>query len=105
LEAIAVKAIEDLAARVPRPSHVISAYGADHPGIVHAVANALAELDVNITGVETRLAGAEDSRIYVITMEVWLGDTPEEEVKAALAEVASGAGVEVSVRPLEAEAL
>jgi glycine cleavage system transcriptional repressor len=105
LEAIAVNAIEDLGARAPRPSHVISVYGADHPGIVHAVANALADRKVNIAGLETRLAGARDSRIYVMTMEVVLGDVAEDEVETALGEVASEAGVEVSVRRLEAEAL
>jgi glycine cleavage system transcriptional repressor len=105
LEAIAVNEIEDLGARAPHPSHVISVYGADHPGIVHAVASALAERGVNITGLETRLAGASDSRIYVMTMEVALADASEEEVTAALAAAASGAGVEVSVRALEAEAL
>src|SRR5581483_3024254 len=105
LEAIAVNAIEDLDVRAPRPSHVISVYGADHPGIVHAVASALAERGVNITGLETRLAGAPDSRIYVMTMEVVLAGPAAEEVKEALAGVASEAGVEVSVRPLEAEAL
>jgi glycine cleavage system transcriptional repressor len=105
LEAIAVNAIEDLGARAPRPSHVITVYGADHPGIVHAVASALADREINITGLETRLAGAQDSRIYVMTMEVSLADVGEDEVRAALAEVASEAGIEVSVRPLEAEAL
>jgi glycine cleavage system transcriptional repressor len=105
LEAIAVNAIEDLGARAPRPSHVITVYGADHPGIVHALASTLADREINITGVETRLAGAQDSRIYVMTMEVSLADAGEDEVRAALAEVAGEAGVEVSVRPLEAEAL
>jgi len=105
LDAIAVNAIEDLGARAPRPSHVISVYGADHPGIVHAVATALADRGINIIGLETRLAGNQDSRIYVMTMEVSLADATEDEAKAALAEVASEAGVEVSVRPLEAEAL
>jgi glycine cleavage system transcriptional repressor len=105
LEAIAVNAIEDLGARAPRPSHVISVYGADHPGIVHAVASALAERGVNVTGVETRLAGAENSRIYVMTMEVTLGDAAEDDIRAMLGEVAGEAGVELTVRPLEAEAL
>lgn len=105
LEAIAVNAIEDLGARAPRPSHVISVYGADHPGIVHAVATELAERDVNVTGLETRLAGAQGSRIYVMTMEVTVPDTREDAVEEGLRAVAAEAGVEVSVRPLEAEAL
>ncbi len=40
-----------------------------------------------------------------MTMEVTLGDAAEDDVRAMLGEVAGEAGVEVSVRPLEAEAL
>ena len=57
LEAIAVNGIDDLGGPAAPPSHVISVYGADHPGIVHAAASALAERQVNITGLETRLTG------------------------------------------------
>ncbi len=66
LEAIAVNRVDDLGVAAARPSHVITVYGADHPGIVHAVSAALAERGVNITGLETRLAGADDSPLYVM---------------------------------------
>jgi glycine cleavage system transcriptional repressor len=105
LEAIAVNRIDDLGGPPAAPSHVISVHGADHPGIVHAATSALAERQVNITGLETRLAGAADSHFYVMIIEVALGDAAEAEVEAALRQVASEAGVEVSVRPLDAEAL
>jgi glycine cleavage system transcriptional repressor len=105
LEAIAVNRVDDLAVPTARPSHVISVYGADHPGIVHAVATALAERQVNITGLETRLAGAPDSRLYVMIIEVALGESPEAEVASALREVADEAKVEVSMRQLDTEAL
>jgi glycine cleavage system transcriptional repressor len=105
LEAIAVNRIDDLGGPVAQPSHVISVYGADHPGIVHAAADALAERMVNITGLETRLAGPADSPLYVMIMEVALGEASETEVETALRKIGDEAEVEVSVRPLEAEAL
>lgn len=105
LEAVAVNSIDDLGGPPARPSHVISVYGADHPGIVHAAARALAERRVNITGLETRLTGPADAPLYVMIVEVALGDAEEAELRAALGEVGEEAGVEVSVRPLEAEAL
>jgi len=105
LEAIAVNGIDHLGGPPAKASHVISVYGADHPGIVHAVAGALAERQVNITGVETRLAGATDSPLYVMFIEAALGDAPEPDVESALGQVAQDAGVEVSLRPLESEAL
>jgi glycine cleavage system transcriptional repressor len=105
LEAIAVNRIDDLGVGAARPSHVITVYGADHPGIVHAVSAALAERRVNITGLETRLAGAADSPLYVMIIEVAIREVSEPDLEAALGEVADEAKVEVSMRPLAAEAL
>src|SRR5436190_7612774 len=105
LEAVAVNPVDDLGGPAARPSHVISVYGADHPGIVHAVTTVLAERQVNVTGLETRLAGAADSRLYVMIIEVALGDVSESDVVSALRRVAGEAEVEVSMRPLDAEAL
>jgi glycine cleavage system transcriptional repressor len=105
LEAIAVNRIDDLGVAAARPSHVITVYGADHPGIVHAVSAALAERRVNITGLETRLAGAAASPLYVMIIEVAIRDASEPDLEAALSEVADQAKVEVSLRPLAAEAL
>jgi glycine cleavage system transcriptional repressor len=105
LEAIAVNGIDDLGGPPAAPSHVISVHGADHPGIVHAVTSALAERQVNITGLETRLAGAPGSPFYVMIIEAALGVATQEEVEEALRGAAGEAGVEVSVRPLDAEAL
>jgi glycine cleavage system transcriptional repressor len=105
LEAIAVNRVDDLGVAVTRPSHVITVYGADHPGIVHAVSAALAEGGANITGLETRLAGAPDSPLYVMIIEATIREASEPDLEAALNEVADDAKVEVSLRPLAAEAL
>ena len=103
LEAIAVNEVEELA-RGGEPTHVLSVYGADHPGIVHAVSEALAERQVNITDLQTRLTGAGKSPVYVMIMEVAVaGDA--EELRASLRKVGEESGLDVSLRELEAEAL
>jgi glycine cleavage system transcriptional repressor len=84
-------------APAPEPTHVVTVYGADHPGIVHAVAAALAELGANILDLETRLAGD----LYVMTLDVAAEGEIEDALKAAGAEQ----GVEVTVRPFEADVL
>ena len=85
---------------------MITVYGADHPGIVHAVSAALAERGVNITDLETRLAGAADSPLYVMMHRGrHPARLPRPSLEAALSEVADSAEVEVSMRPLAAEAL
>jgi glycine cleavage system transcriptional repressor len=105
LEAVAVNRVDDLGVGAARPSHVITVYGADHPGIVHAVSAALADRGVNITGLETRLAGAAGSPLYVMIIEVGIQEASEPDLETALSEVADQAEVEVSMRPLAAEAL
>jgi glycine cleavage system transcriptional repressor len=105
LDAVAANPIDAAASDSASASHVLSVYGADHPGIVHAVASALADLGVNITDLETRLTGAEEAPVYVMLMELALGAAAEDDVEAGLAEVAGEARVEVSLRELGAEAL
>jgi glycine cleavage system transcriptional repressor len=105
LEAISVSAVDDLGPGDSRPSHILTVYGADRPGIVHTVTSALAEREVNITDLETRLAGSPESPLYVMMLEIALGSARIEEVDQALREAGQRAGVEVSLRPLQVEAL
>ena len=49
---------------------VISVYGADHPGIVHATSSALAQLGVNILDLSSRVVG--DPPVYVLGIEAEL---------------------------------
>jgi len=105
LEAIAVSPVDELAATGPIASHVLTVYGADHPGIVHAVSSALAERGVSITGLETRLAGGEDSPIYVMLMELAAGDADPEELAKELKAIGEREGLDVSLRELAADAL
>jgi glycine cleavage system transcriptional repressor len=80
-------------------------YGADHPGIVHGIATALADLDVNIVDLTTRVTG-EDKPIYAMVMEVALsGRITGAELDARLAATASGLGVECTLHPSEADIL
>ena len=102
LEAVAFSPLEEIdAAAEPVPSHIVTVYGVDHPGIVHAVASALAERGVDITDLTTRVLGEEDEPIYALMMEVAVPAGEEISLDAVAAEQ----GVEVTVRPLEADAL
>lgn len=105
LEAVAVNEVDEVDPARPQASHVITVYGADHPGIVHTVSSALAERGVNITDLETRLAGTDEKPLYVILMEVALGKAEPGDVEAALKRAGREVEVEVNMRPFEAEAL
>ena len=87
LEAITLNPVGDAVAAMPRASHVLTVYGADHPGIVHAVSWTLAELGVNITDLETRVGGDVESPVYVMQIEVAIGDADPARVETSLREV------------------
>jgi glycine cleavage system transcriptional repressor len=103
LEAITCNPIDELEAVMDPATHVVTVYGADHPGIVNAISNALAELDVNITDLETRLTGPDDNPLYTMVIEVAVGEADVGLVQASLRAVAERESVEFSLRPLEAE--
>ena len=55
---------------------MVTVYGADHPGIVHSVASAIADMGVNVIDVATHLVEEEgEPSIYAMMMEV---DLPED---------------------------
>ena len=89
-----------------QPTHLVSVYGADHPGIVHAVSAALAGRGWNITDLATRLVEGDAGAIYSMMLEVALPSTAATaDLEAALAPVAEAEGVEVSSRELERDVL
>ncbi len=49
-------------------SLTISVHGADRPGIVHAVAGALAERGGNVVDLSTQLVGGPELQVYVLTL-------------------------------------
>lgn len=104
LEGVSLTAVSDESpGGQPEPTHTITVYGADHPGIVHAVAAALAAEQVNITGLTTRLVGEDEGNpLYVMLLEVV---AERVDPAAVLAPVSAAQGVEVSVRAIETATL
>jgi len=87
-------------------THVVSVYGADHPGIVHGGAALLAERAVNIVDLSTRMVGTVESPVYTMLLEVTLppGADPhglEQDLTTAAAEL----GVTCRLHPSEADIL
>jgi glycine cleavage system transcriptional repressor len=109
LEAIVLSELDDVdPAGEPVPTHIVTLYGADHPGIVHAATSALAERGVDITDLTTKLAGegGDGPPLYALMMEI--APPPgvaAAEVEEALRRVGEEQGVEVSLRALDTEAL
>lgn len=105
LEALTVSAVDELDPDATAPTHVITVYGADHPGIVRSVADALAAREVNITDLQTKLSGVGETALYVMLLEVEIPGGADDEIRTELESVAEGAAVEVSITDLDVEAL
>jgi glycine cleavage system transcriptional repressor len=108
LDAVALSEVSDVAPEAEAiPSHVVSVYGVDHPGIVHAVTSALASQGVNIVDLTTRLVGGEEGEpLYAMIMEVTLpAELSAEAVEQSLRAVREQQGVDLTIRPLEQDVL
>ena len=83
-----------------------SVYGADHPGIVHGVAEFLAAQGVNIIDLTTRVVGAAANPVYAMVLELDLpaGVDPDR-LGAEMEVLAAGLGVSASLHPSEADIL
>ncbi len=86
--------------------YLIRVSGADHPGILHGVAQYLATQHVNITDVSSRRLQASQGAVYLLFMEVELpaGLSPLS-FRRDLQEMQANLGVEIEVESVEAIAL
>jgi len=88
-------------------SVIVSVYGADRPGIVYRVSEALAKAGVNITDVETHRSRDRSARSLYLLMLV--GEVPTKmrpsTLEARLKRLADRLRVRVSVRPADPDVL
>jgi glycine cleavage system transcriptional repressor len=83
------------------PTHLLSIYGSDRPGIVHAATSALADAGVNVTDLTTRVLEGERS-VYAMMLEVALPAGVDAEELAASVRATVG-DVETSIHPLDVD--
>jgi glycine cleavage system transcriptional repressor len=97
---------EASAAGQSETSYILRVYGADRPGIVHAVTELLAREGFNVTDLETRVIPGAGGPVYVMVLEL---DSPSEEqgeaARDALRALAAEMRIEVSFERLDQETL
>lgn len=85
----------DAAPAPSAPTHLLSVYGSDQPGILAGVARALADEGANVTDLSTRLLGTDDP-VYAMVVE--LAATDGESLRTTLDAVTERLGVDWSLR-------
>ncbi len=83
-------------------THILSVSGADKAGIVYRTTELLAQWEVNITDLSTKILRIKDQDVYIMMMEVFLpigleGATFEERLDT----LAKALGVEISLKEIE----
>lgn len=104
---VAVRPLVDEAEPVELGETVaVSVHGADHPGIVSAVAKAIADLGGNIVDLSTHRLEDEQGAAYVLLLSVEMrGDCSEEGLRTTLTDVADRLGVTAVVHASSSELL
>jgi glycine cleavage system transcriptional repressor len=100
---VTVRPVSDAPLHVPPPTHMVSVYGADRPGIVFRVADTLADGGVNITDLTSRVIGPEEAPVYALMLEVIAPQ--EQQMREALRSVSEELSIDVSVRALDVDVL
>jgi glycine cleavage system transcriptional repressor len=99
----AVRTVSEVDSSIDAPTHMVSVYGADQPGIVCRVAEALAEAGANVTDLNSRVIGSPERPVYALMMEVALSEP--ERVEESLEALKREIQVDVTVHPIEVDVL
>ncbi|MGA2090780.1 MAG: ACT domain-containing protein [Endomicrobiales bacterium] len=93
-----LKASEHITGKQKGKPWVISVYGADKPGIVHAVSSLLAQQSINITNVQTKIIGTKNKPVYCMFLETFVPEKIQlQAFKSKLAETAARLSVTISI--------
>jgi len=82
----------------------VTVHGADQPGIVHRVTSLLADHDANVVDLATRQITTDAGTGYVVLLEVLVPGDPAP-LAQALDAVAAELGIDIHLRPDEADVL
>jgi glycine cleavage system transcriptional repressor len=100
---ITARSVEETESSFVAPTHMLSVYGSDRPGIVYRVTELLAARGVNVTDLESRVIGDPEQPVYALMLEVAV---PEGVDLASDVEGLRGElGVDASVHPIGADVL
>jgi glycine cleavage system transcriptional repressor len=98
---ITVRSVQEAGSEISPSTHMVSVYGADQPGIVFKVAELLAESDVNITALSSRVIGSDDQPVYALMLEV----AAESDVAAEVEALRDQLDVDVTVHAIDSTVL
>lgn len=100
---VTARPVEEVREETSTPTHMVSVYGADRPGIVYRVAELLASHGANITDLTSRVIGSEEAPVYALMLEVSIPEGAA--IGKPLADLKAELGVDVTVHAIEPDVL
>ena len=92
---------DDEANEIPQePDCVVTVNGADKPGIVFAVTDAMTELGVSVVDASTRSSASDDGDVYMMALEIVAGDQLKP-LRDKLAKVSETLSVSIALHELD----
>jgi glycine cleavage system transcriptional repressor len=85
------------------PTHLISVYGGDRPGIVYRVTEHLSSSGVNVTDLSSRVIGGAGHPVYALMLEV--AAPVGTDLEGDLADLKESLGVDITVNEIEPDIL
>lgn len=111
LEAAVVREVESLEAADQEATHVITVFGLDRPGIVHAVCSTLADSGISVRDLNSRVipsgdtpfaSAGEEEPVYGMMLEIDVRDEATAQgLSRALESIAAAAEIEITLNQLE----
>lgn len=98
-----VRPVGDVAAPA-HPSHTLTVYGADRPGILLGVTETIARAGVNICDLTSRLSGEPDAPVWVLMLELSVPSSADV-LERDLRDAAASLGVDLTLRTIEEDVL
>lgn len=84
-------------------THLLSVYGSDRPGLLARVTRTLADLEVNITDLETRLLSGDDRPVYAMVVELVAPEGRSDDLADSIRTACQELGVDHTLRTIDAE--
>jgi glycine cleavage system transcriptional repressor len=89
-----------------QPTHLISIYGLDRPGIVHQTARAVARLHLNITNLQTKVLAKGKKPLYILLLELQIPSRARAAaLERRLAALRRSLRLEITLSPIDSVAL
>ncbi len=89
--------------QVVQPTHLISVYGADRPGIVFRVTDLLARAGASITALTSKVIGEPEAPVYALMLEAHVADAAA--IESDLERLRAELDLEATMRPIESDLL